>query len=126
MTLARQLAAEGIGTAMLLAAVVGSGIMGERLSGGNEAIALLANSVATGCSLWVLISLFGPLSGAHFNPSVTLAMASAGYLPWRHVPPYVAVQVAAAFVGVALAHIMFELPLFTASAHRRSGIGQWV
>jgi glycerol uptake facilitator-like aquaporin len=111
---------------MLLAAVVGSGIMGERLSGGNEAIALLANSAATGCSLWVLISLFGPLSGAHFNPSVTLAMASAGHLPWRHVPPYIAVQVAAGFVGVALAHIMFALPLFTASAHRRSGIGQWV
>jgi glycerol uptake facilitator-like aquaporin len=126
MTLSRQLAAEGIGTAFLLAIVVGSGIMGERLAGGNVAIALFANSVATGCGLWVLIALFGPVSGAHFNPAVTLAMASVGHFPWRHVPTYIVVQMAAAFLGVALAHIMFSLPLFTESEHMRSGAGQWV
>jgi len=126
MRLSRQLAAEGIGTALLLAVVVGSGIMGERLAGGNAAIALLANSIATGCGLWVLIALLGPLSGAHFNPAVTLATASVGHLPWRHVPPYILVQVAAAFLGVALAHLMFSLPLFTASEHARTGAGQWV
>src|SRR5262249_33180649 len=108
------------------AIVVGSGIMGERLAGGNAAIALLANSIATGCGLWVLIALFGPLSGAHFNPAVTLAMASVGHFPWRRVPPYILVQVAAAFLGVALAHVMFSLPLFTASEHARTGPGQWV
>jgi glycerol uptake facilitator-like aquaporin len=126
MTLPRQLAAEGIGTALLLAVVVGSGIMGERLAGGNAAIALLANSIATGCGLWVLIAIFGPISGAHFNPAVTLAMASARHFPWRHVPPYILVQIVAAFLGVALAHTMFALPLFTASEHVRSGIGEWV
>ncbi len=126
MTLSRQLAAEGIGTAFLLAIVVGSGIMGERLAGGNVAIALLANSIATGCGLWVLIALFGPVSGAHFNPAVTLAMASVGHFPWRHVPTYIVVQMAAAFLGVALAHVMFSLPLFTESEHMRSGAGQWV
>jgi glycerol uptake facilitator-like aquaporin len=110
----------------LLAIIVGSGIMGERLAGGNVAIALLANSIATGCGLWVLIAILGPVSGAHLNPAVTLAMASAGHFPWRHVPPYVAVQTAAAFLGVALAHAMFALPLFTASEHVRSGAGQWV
>jgi glycerol uptake facilitator-like aquaporin len=126
MTLSRQLAAEGIGTAFLLAIVVGSGIMGERLAGGNAAIALLANSIATGCGLWVLIALFGPVSGAHFNPAVTLAMASVGHFPWRHLPMYVVVQIGAAFLGVALAHIMFSLPLFTESEHVRNGAGQWV
>ena len=126
MRLSRCLAAEALGTAFLLAVIVGSGIMGERLAGGNVAIALLANSIATGCSLWVLIAIFGPVSGAHFNPAVTLAMASAGHLPWRRVPPYVVVQIAAAFVGVALAHVMFALAPFTASEHVRSGTGQWV
>ena len=126
MTLARQLAAEGIGTAMLLTVVVGSGIMGERLAGGNIAIALLANSIATGCGLWILIATLGPISGAHFNPAVTVAMASAGHFPWRHVLPYVGLQIAAAFVGVAIAHAMFSLPLFMASEHVRSGVGQWV
>ncbi len=125
MTLGRQLAAEGVGTALLLAVVVGSGIMGERLAGGNVAIALLANSVATGCGLWALIATLGPISGAHFNPAVTLAMASGGHFPWRHVAPYVLVQIAAAFVGVALAHLMFALPLFTASEHVRTGVDQW-
>src|SRR5271167_4866683 len=126
MRLSRCLAAEGLGTALLLTVIVGSGIMGERLAGGNVAVALLANSIATGCGLLVLIATLGPISGAHLNPAVTLAMASAGHLPWRHVPPYVAVQIAAAFVGVALAHVMFSLPLFTASEHVRSGSGQWV
>ena len=126
MRLSHCLAAEALGTAFLLAVIVGSGIMGERLAGGNVAIALLANSIATGCGLWVLIAILGPVSGAHFNPAVTLAMASAGHLPWRRVLPYVLVQVAAAFVGVALAHVMFSLPLFATSEHARNGTGQWV
>lgn len=125
MKLSRCLAAEAVGTALLLAVIVGSGIMGERLAGGNVAIALLANSIATGCGLWVLIAILGPISGAHLNPAVTLAMASAGHLPWQHVAPYVVVQVAAAFFGVALAHVMFALPLFAVSEHVRSGPGQW-
>jgi len=126
MRLSRCLAAEALGTALLLAVIVGSGIMGERLAGGNGALALLANSIATGCGLWVLIAILGPVSGAHLNPAVTLAMASAGHFPWPHVLPYVAVQVAAAFFGVGLAHVMFSLPLFTASEHVRTGTGQWV
>lgn len=125
MTLSRRLAAEALGTAFLLAVVVGSGIMGERLAAGNAAIALLANSVATGCGLWVLITLFGPISGAHFNPAVTLALASTGQFAWRDVLPYVFIQIIAAYVGVAAAHLMFELPLFTASEHVRTGPSQW-
>lgn len=125
MTLSRRLAAEALGTAVLLAVVVGSGIMGERLAGGNAAIALLANSVATGCGLWVLITLFAPVSGAHFNPAVTVALAAAGEFQWRNVVPYVLTQVVFAFVGVAAAHLMFELPLFTASEHVRAGPSQW-
>jgi len=126
MTLARQLAAEAIGTALLLAVVVGSGVMGERLADGNAAITLLANSIATGCALWVLIATFGPISGAHFNPAVTLAVASVGHFPWRHVPIYILAQIGAAFLGVALARLMFSLPLFTVSEHVRSGGSQWV
>jgi len=126
MTLARQLAAEAIGTALLLAVVVGSGVMGERLADGNAAITLLANSIATGCALWVLIATFGPISGAHFNPAVTLAVARVGHFPWRHVPIYILAQIGAAFLGVALAHLMFSLPLFTVSEHVRSGGSQWV
>jgi glycerol uptake facilitator-like aquaporin len=125
MTLSRRLAAEAVGTAALLAVVVGSGIMGERLAGGNAAIALLANSIATGCGLWVLITLFAPISGAHFNPAVSLAFATAGEFAWRDVVPYVLTQVVAAFVGVAAAHLMFDLPLFTASEHIRAGPSQW-
>lgn len=125
MTLSRRLAAEAVGTALLLAVVVGSGIMGERLAGGNAAIALLANSIATGCGLWVLIALFEPISGAHFNPAVTLAFASTGKFAWRDVLPYVVTQIVAAYVGVAAAHMMFELPLFTASEHIRTGPSQW-
>src|SRR5450432_3025387 len=126
MTLRRQLAAEGIGTALLLAAVVGSGIMGERLAGGNVAIALLANTLATGAGLVALILTFGPVSGAHFNPVVTLADATQGGLPWREVPVYILSQTAGAFVGVGVAHVMFGQPLFAASQHVRAGMPQLV
>lgn len=123
--LARKLAAEALGAAFLLAVVVGSGIMGERLAGGNVAIALLANTLATGTGLAVLILTFGPISGAHFNPAVTLALAWRGGLPWREVPGYVAAQVAGAFLGVAAAHAMFDLPVFFASTQVRTGMPQW-
>jgi glycerol uptake facilitator-like aquaporin len=122
--LARRAAAEAIGTALLLATVVGSGIMGERLAGGNTAIALLANSLATGAGLSALILTFGPVSGAHFNPVVTLADASQGGLRWTDVPAYVSAQVFGAFTGVAAADAMFEEPLFRASRHVRSGPSQ--
>ncbi|HRH81707.1 MAG TPA: MIP/aquaporin family protein [Thiobacillaceae bacterium] len=125
MSLARNLTAEALGTAFLLAVVVGSGIMGERLAGGNVAIALLANTLATGAGLVVLILTFGPISGAHFNPAVTLADAWQGGLPWRRVPPYLAAQVLGAFAGVAAAHLMFQEPLFFASQHVRTGPAQW-
>jgi hypothetical protein len=115
MSLPRRLVAEGLGTSFLLAVVIGSGIMGERLAGGNVAIALLANSLATGGGLVVLILIFGPVSGAHFNPAVTLAAATQGVLPWREVVPYIALQVLGAFAGVAAAHLMFGEPLFFAS-----------
>jgi glycerol uptake facilitator-like aquaporin len=123
-TLPQRLAAEAVGTALLLAAVVGSGIMGERLANGNVAIALLANTIATGAALVALILTFGPISGAHFNPAVTLADASQGGLRWSHVPGYMVAQLAGAFGGVAAAHVMFELPLFFASRHARSGGAQ--
>jgi len=109
---------------MLLAAVVGSGIMAERLAGGNVAVALLANALATGAALVALILTFGSVSGAHFNPAVTLADASQGGIPWREVPLYVTAQIAGAFAGVAAAHTMFETPLFFASRHARSGMAQ--
>lgn len=125
MTLARRLVAEGLGTAMLLAMVVGSGIMAERLSGGNVAVALLANAVATGAGLLALILMFGTVSGAHFNPVVTLSEAWQRNLPPREAPLYVAVQLAGAFAGVAAAHAMFSLPLFFASVHVRTGPAQW-
>lgn len=123
-SLTRRVVGEAVGTAMLLATVVGSGIMGERLANGNVAIALLANTLATGAALVALILTFGPISGAHFNPAVTLADASQGGLPWREVPAYIAAQVFGAFLGVASAHIMFGLPLFFASKHTRSGFAQ--
>jgi len=126
MTLARRLTAEGVGTALLLAAVVGSGIMGERLAGGNVALALLANTLATGAVLVALILTFGPISGAHFNPAVTLTEAWQGSLVWGEVPGYVVVQLIGAFVGVALAHLMFEHPLFAISLHVRTGAAQLV
>lgn len=124
MTLPRKLASEALGTAFLLAVVVGSGIMAERLAGGNVAIALLANTLATGAGLVALILSFGPISGAHFNPAVTLADAWAGGLPWREAPAYIAAQVLGAFAGVAAAHGMFDLPLFFASQHERAGPSQ--
>jgi glycerol uptake facilitator-like aquaporin len=116
--------AEFVGTAFLLAAVVGSGIMGERLAGGNVAIALLANTISTGAALVALILTFGLVSGAHFNPAVTLADASQRGIPWREVPGYLIAQIAGAYVGVACAHLMFGLPLFSASQHARSGTSQ--
>lgn len=125
MTFARRMVAEGLGTALLLAVVVGSGIMAERLAGGNVAVALLANALATGAGLIALILMFGPISGAHFNPVVTLSEALQGNLALRDVPPYVAVQVAGAFAGVAAAHGMFGEPLFFASEHIRTGGAQW-
>jgi glycerol uptake facilitator-like aquaporin len=123
-TLGQRAVAEALGTALLLAAVVGSGIMGERLAGGNVAIALLANTIATGAALVALILTFGPVSGAHFNPAVTLADASQGGMRWREVPAYVVAQVIGAFAGVAAAHVMFGLPLFFASQRVRAGGAQ--
>jgi glycerol uptake facilitator-like aquaporin len=120
----RRLTAECVGTALLLAAVVGSGIMAERLSGGNVALALLANSVATGGTLIALILAFGPVSGAHFNPAVTLADASQRGLPWREAPWYIAAQVIGAVAGVIVAHLMFGLPWYTPSVHVRAGAAQ--
>lgn len=125
MTLSRRLLAEGLGTALLLAVVVGSGIMAERLAGGNVAIALLANAIATGAGLVALILMFGTISGAHFNPAVTLSEAWQDNMPKREVLPYIAVQIVGAFAGVMIAHGMFDLPLVTASQHVRTGTGQW-
>jgi glycerol uptake facilitator-like aquaporin len=125
MTFARRIVAEGLGSALLLAVVVGSGIMAERLAGGNAALALLANAIATGAGLAALILTFGTISGAHFNPVVTLSEAWQGNMPRSEVAPYVAVQVAGAFAGVAGAHLMFGDPLFFASAHARTGWSQW-
>jgi len=121
---ARRAVAEALGTALLLAAVVGSGIMGERLAAGNIAIALLANTLATGAALVALILALGPISGAHLNPAVTLADAWQGGLAWRNVPIYLAAQLIGAFSGVAAAHLMFRLPLFSASTHVRAGNAQ--
>jgi len=120
----RRAVAEALGTAFLLAAVVGSGIMGDQLAGGNAAIALLANTIATGAALVTLILTFGPISGAHFNPAVTLADATQGGVPWREVPGYLLAQILGAFAGVAAAHLMFAKPLFFASQHVRSGGAQ--
>jgi glycerol uptake facilitator-like aquaporin len=124
--LARRVVAEALGTALLLATVIGSGIMGERLAGGNVAIALLANTIATGAGLVALITTFGEISGAHFNPAVSIADATQGGLAWRDVPAYVIAQVAGAFAGVMIAHVMFGEPLVSASTHVRSGAAQLV
>jgi glycerol uptake facilitator-like aquaporin len=126
MPLSRRLAAEFVGTMLLLAAVVGSGVMGARLSQGNDAIALLANAGATAGALYVLIVLFGSISGAHFNPAVTLAMRLRGELNTRAALAYVAVQVAAAVAGVLLAHAMFGLVLVQPGVHARTGAAQWL
>lgn len=122
--LGRRVAAEAVGTGLLLAAVVGSGIMGETLAGGNVAIALLANTVATGAALVALILAFGPVSGAHFNPAVTLADAVLGGTRWREVPVYLVAQLGGAFLGVAVAHGMFDHALFTPSTRVRAGASQ--
>jgi glycerol uptake facilitator-like aquaporin len=123
-TLGRRLSAEALGTAFLLAAVVGSGIMAERLAGGNDAVALLANSIATGGALVALIVTFGPISGAHFNPAVSFALAASGRLSWKDAAFYTLVQVPAAVAGVAAAHAMFDLPLIQISVHPRPGLAQ--
>ena len=122
----RRLVSEAVGTAMLLAAVVGSGIMAERLSGGNQALALLANTMATGAVLVALILAFGPISGAHFNPAVTVADASQSGLPWSEVPGYIGAQFGGAVVGVWSAHLMFQEPVFMVSQHARSGTAQLI
>jgi glycerol uptake facilitator-like aquaporin len=122
----RRLFAEGAGTAMLVAVVIGSGIMGQRLADGNAAIALLGNTIATGAGLVVLITIFGPISGAHFNPAVTLFAALRREFPFRELPAYAAVQILGGLAGALLANLMFGLPLIQASTHVRSGIGQWI
>jgi glycerol uptake facilitator-like aquaporin len=123
--LARRLLAEGIGSAMLFAAVIGSGIMAERLAGGNVALALLANGAATGAMLFVLITILGPISGAHLNPAVSLVMAFRGELGWRDTAPYVLAQLLCGIAGAWLAHLMFDVPILQVSTHMRAGPGQW-
>jgi glycerol uptake facilitator-like aquaporin len=121
----RKPAAEFIGTAFLLTAVVGSGIMAERLSAGNAAIALLANAVATGAALFALIHAFAPISGAHFNPAVTIVIAASRAIERAQVLPYALSQIAGAIAGVWVAHVMFDIPILQASTHVRTGFGQW-
>jgi glycerol uptake facilitator-like aquaporin len=125
-SLARRFFAEWLGTAFLLAAVVGSGIMATKLAGGNTALALLCNTIATGAMLAVLILVFGPLSGAHFNPAVSVAFALRRGLPWQEAAAYVAAQVAGGVAGVWIAHLMFELPILQFSTTMRTGAGQWL
>ena len=126
MTLGRRALAEGLGTALLLAAVVGSGIMGERLAAGNNAVALLANSIATGLALFALIVAFGPRSGAHFNPVVTVLLALRRDVQRADIAPYLAAQFVGAILGVLLAHAMFDLPLLQTSIRERASVGQWI
>ena len=126
MTLARRAAAEGLGTGLLLATVIGSGIMAAKLSGGNSALALLCNTLPTGAILVVLIQMFGPVSGAHFNPAVSVAFALRRELPWNVTMLYVICQLIGAVLGVWLAHLMFELPVLQVSTHVRIGWGQWL
>ena len=121
-----QLITELFGTALLLAIVTGSGIMGESLSAGNAAVALLGNSIATGCGLYVLISLLGPISGAHFNPAVSIMMWRAGHLNTQSLFAYIAAQIIGAIGGVWLTHLMFALPIIQASSKQRHGLGIWV
>ena len=124
--IARRLLAEGLGTAILVATVVGSGVMAERLAGGNQAIALLGNTIPTGAILVVLISILGPVSGAHFNPAVTLVFAVRGEAPWRDVLPYIAVQCAGGICGTMIAHLMFDLAPLVIGTTARSGASQWL
>ena len=125
-SLSRRLAAEFIGTAFLVAAVVGSGIMGERLSGGNVSLCLLENTIATGAGLVALILAFGPVSGAHLNPAVSLAGGMSGELPWAEAASYICAQVLGAVAGVIVTHLMFALPAIQASQHARSGPAQFL
>jgi glycerol uptake facilitator-like aquaporin len=125
-SLPKRLVAESLGTAFLLAAVVGSGIMAQRLAGGNGALALLCNTLPTGAILAVLILTFGPISGAHFNPAVSLAFSLRRELPWPHLTTYIAAQIVGGMIGVWAAHLMFELPLWQISANARTGAGQWL
>jgi glycerol uptake facilitator-like aquaporin len=126
MSFARRLGAEALGTGLLLATIIGSGIMAQRLAGGNAAIALLCNTIPTGAILIVLITIFGPVSGAHFNPAVSLVFALRKFLPWSELAPYIAAQLVGAALGVWLAHAMFELPIWQLSTTGRSGSGQWI
>lgn len=124
--LSARLVAEGLGSLLLVATVVGSGIMAERLAGGNIAVALLGNTIPTGAILVVIISIFGPISGAHFNPAVSLLFALRGEFPGRELLPYVLAQIGGGILGTLLAHAMFELPVLAAGVTPRGGIGQWV
>jgi glycerol uptake facilitator-like aquaporin len=121
----RALAAEGIGSFFLFATVIGSGIMAERLAGGNDAVALLGNTVATAAMLFVLITMLGPVSGAHFNPAVSLVMAQRRELAWRAVTPYILIQISCGILGAWAAHMMFDMPILQTSMKVRTGIGQW-
>src|SRR5882757_4526005 len=125
-SVARRIFAEWLGTAFLLAAVVGSGIMAQKLADGNVALALLCNTIPTGAILVVLILIFAPFSGAHFNPAVTLALAVRGNLMWTVAGGYIAAQIVGAVAGVWAAHLMFELPVWQFSLTQRSGSGQWL
>jgi glycerol uptake facilitator-like aquaporin len=125
-TIAQRAVAEALGTALLLATVIGSGIMAQRLSGGNMALALLCNALATGAILPVLILIFGPVSGAHFNPAVSIAFAIQGTIGWRIAALYIACQIAGGLVGAWAAHAMFELPILQVSITARTGAGQWL
>jgi len=124
-SLPRRLAAEAIGSFFLFAGVIGSGIMAESLSGGNVAVALLANTIATGAILYVIIEMFGPVSGAHYNPAVTLAFAIRGEFAWHDVLPYALVQILAGALGALAAHLMFDLDVLQFSTKARAGMGQW-
>ena len=126
MSLPRKFLAEGLGTALLLAVVIGSGVMAERLSGGNVAIALLANTLATVGGLYVLIEVFGPISGAHFNPAVSVVMAWRDELPKAALVPYIAAQLVGAMLGAWLAHVMFDMSILQFSTKIRTGTGQWI
>lgn len=123
--LARRLAAEGVGAFFLFAAVIGSGVMGEALAEGNAAVALLANTLATGAMLFVLIAMLGPISGAHMNPAVSAVAAARGELPWRDAAAYAAAQLLFGIAGAWAVHLMFDLPILQLSTKARSGIGQW-
>jgi glycerol uptake facilitator-like aquaporin len=124
--LPRRLLAEALGTAILVATVVGSGIMAQRLAGGNQAVALLGNTIPTGAILVVIITILGPISGAHFNPAVSLVFAARGEFPWREVTPYIIVQCAGGVAGTIIAHLMFDLPPLMIGTTARSGPSQWL